>query len=200
MVVTAISVTTASERMRPPSASALLKIALRCRRNLLRLQYFEDLVMAVSTHIFHPSLPLLLIRVASGARRAASRDALVTIALAAATLVATAAYAEIIKKEDMLRGITTSRDQCAPTPRQLRPNVVGQVFCVPCLPSAAGGEGARPVNFLTGDHFGTVNTRTWEWIPIGEDKNANVTYDPANTYRDINTDDLIKTADAFSKM
>jgi dienelactone hydrolase len=156
--------------------------------------------MAVSTHIFHASLPLLRGRVASGACRAASRVALLAIALAAATLVATAAYAEIIKKEDMLRGITTTREQCAATPRTLWLNVDGQDFCVRYYLSTAGGEGARPVIFLTGDHFGTVNIRTWQWIPIGEDKNANVTYDPANTYRDINTDDLIKTADAFSKM
>ncbi len=100
----------------------------------------------------------------------------------------------------MLRGITTTRDRCAATAWTLWLNVDGEDFCVRYYLSTAGGEGTRPVIFLTGDHFGTVNTKTWQWIPIGEDRNANVTFDPAATYRDINTDDLIKTADAFSKM
>ena len=154
--------------------------------------------MAASTHISQAPPPRR--RERSGACRAASRGALQAIVLAAATFVATAACAEIIKKEDMLRGITTTRDRCAATAWTLWLNVDGQDFCVRYYLSTAGGEGARPVVFLTGDHFGTVNSRTWQWIPIGEDKNANVTFDPANTYRDINTDDLIKTADAFSKM
>jgi hypothetical protein len=122
------------------------------------------------------------------------------MALAAAALAASGVGAEIIKKEDMLHGITTTRDQCAATPSTLWLNVDNQDFCVRYYLSTAGGEGARPVIFLTGDHFGTVNTRTWQWIPIGEDKNANVTFDPTDAYRDINTDDLIRTADAFSKM
>ena len=155
--------------------------------------------MAVSTHISHATLPRRRGRVASGACGAASTIALQAIALAA-TLVATAACAEIIKKEDMLRGITTTRDRCAVTAWTLWLNVDGEDFCVRYYLSTAGGEGTRPVIFLTGDHFGTVNTKTWQWIPIGEDRNANVTFDPAATYRDINTDDLIKTADAFSKM
>src|SRR5229473_3238056 len=155
--------------------------------------------MAVSTHISHATLPRRRGRVASGACGAASTIALQAIALAA-TLVATAACAEIIKKEDMLRGITTTRDRCAATAWTLWLNVDGEDFCVRYYLSTAGGEGTRPVIFLTGDHFGTVNTKTWQWIPIGEDKNANVTFDPAATYRDINTDDPIKTADAFSKM
>jgi hypothetical protein len=91
-------------------------------------------------------------------------------------LVATAACAEIIKKEDMLRGITTTRDRCAATAWTLWLNVDGQDFCDRYYLSTAGGEGMRPVIFLTGDHFGTANTKTWQWIPIGEDKNANVTY------------------------
>jgi len=129
-----------------------------------------------------------------------SKVALLAITPAAAALAATSAGAEIIKKEDMLRGITTTRDQCAATPQTLWLNVDKQDFCVRYFLSTVGGKGMRPLVFLTGDHFGSVNTKTWQWIPIGEDKNANVTYDPADTYRDINTDDLIKTADAFSKM
>lgn len=183
-----------------PTASELLKIVLRCRLNLLRLQQFEPVVMAVLTQTSHATLPGLRGSVALGACHPASRAALQAIALAGATLVATVACAEIIKKEDMLRGITMTRDQCAATAWTLWLNVDGQDFCVRYYLSTAGGEGMRPVIFLTGDFFGTINAKTWEWIPIAEDKNANVTFDPADTYRDINTDDLIKTADAFSKM
>jgi hypothetical protein len=156
--------------------------------------------MAVSTHISHAALSRLRGSGASGPCQPASRVALQVMALAAATLVATAACAEIIKKDDMLRGITMTRDQCTSTAWTLWLNVDGQDFCVRYYLSTAGGEGVRPVIFLSGDHFGTVNTKTWEWIPIAEDKNASVTFDPKDTYRDINTDDLIKTADAFSKM
>jgi hypothetical protein len=124
------------------------------------------------------------------------------LTMATAVVAATGAAAEIIKKEDMLRGITTTRERCAATAQTLWLNVDKQDFCVRYYLSTAGGEGARPVVFLQGDHFTTVNTKTWEWIPISKDKNAGVTYDPANTaqHGDVNTDDLMKTADAFSKM
>jgi hypothetical protein len=122
------------------------------------------------------------------------------IALAAAASAWTGAGAEIIKKEDLLRGITMTRDQCAATKQTLWLNVDKQEFCVRYYLSTAGGEGARPVVFLSGDHFGTVNIKTWQWIPVANDKHANVTFDPVDAYQDINTDDLMKTADAFSKM
>jgi len=122
--------------------------------------------------------------------------------LAAAAVAATGAGAEIIKKDDMLRGITTTRDRCAATPQTLWLNVDKQDFCVRYYLSTAGGEGTRPVVFLQGDHFTTVDTKTWQWIPISKDKNAGVTYDPTNSaqHGDVNTDDLTRTADAFSKM
>jgi pimeloyl-ACP methyl ester carboxylesterase len=58
------------------------------------------------------------------------------------------------------------------------------------------------VVFLQGDHFGTIDTKTWQWIPASKDKNAGVTFDPTDPVAngDVNTDDLMKTADAFSKM
>jgi len=122
--------------------------------------------------------------------------------MAAAAMGATAAGAEIIKKEDMLRGITTTRDRCAATPQTVWLNVDKQDFCVRYYLSIAGGEGTRPVVFLTGDHFTTVSAKTWQWIPLSKDKNAGVTYDPTNPtqHGDVNTDDLPRTADAFSKM
>ena len=137
-----------------------------------------------------------------GTRRAGSTMALSAIAVTAAALVSTGAGAEIIKKEDMLRGITATREQCAATEQTLWLNVDSRDFCVRYYLSTAGGEGTRPVVFLQGDHFGTVNTKTWQWIPLAKDKNAGITFDPTNPaqHGDVNTDDLPKAADAFSKM
>jgi hypothetical protein len=121
-------------------------------------------------------------------------------AMSLAALATASAGAEIIKRDDMLHGITTTREQCAATPQTLWLHVDGQDFCVRYYLSTAGGEGIRPVVFLSGDHFGSVNLKTWQWVPTAKDKNANVTFDPTETNRDIDTDDLMKTADTFSKM
>jgi hypothetical protein len=138
--------------------------------------------------------------VSRGPRGALSTIALLAIALAAAALASTGVGAEIIKKEDMLRGITTTREKCAATERALWLNVDKRDFCVRYYLSTAGGEGPRPVVFLSGDHFGTV--RNWQWVPTSQDKNAGVTFDPSNpaSHGDVNTDDLVKMADVFSKM
>ena len=155
--------------------------------------------MAISRELPHPSLPGSERGVAPGLRLAAWTTVRLTIALSAAALTATAAGAEIFKREDMLRGITTTRAQCAATPHTLWLNVDRQDFCVRYYLSTAGGEGARPVVFLQGDYPGTVNVKTWEWIPATKDKNAGVTYDPTEQ-GDVNADDLMKMADAFSRM
>jgi hypothetical protein len=61
-----------------------------------------------------------------------------------------------------------------------------QEFCVRYYLSTAGGEGMRPVVFLEGDKLGKESSKhTW--------------LDPSDTY-DVNSDDLMKTADAFSRM
>jgi pimeloyl-ACP methyl ester carboxylesterase len=135
----------------------------------------------------------------AAARRCMSAIALLAIVVAAAAAASTGAGAEIIKKEDMLRGITTTRTQCAATAQTLWLNVDRQDFCVRYYLSTAGGEGTRPVVFLSGDYPGTVNLSTWRWVPTAKDKNAGATYDPTER-GDMNTDDLMKTADAFSKM
>ena len=132
-------------------------------------------------------------------RLSVSKIALLTMTLAAAALAVTGAGAEIIKKEDMLRGITTTRAQCVATAQTLWLTVDKQDFCVRYYLSTAGGEGTRPVVFLQGDYYGGT-VRNWQWVPLAKDKNANVTFDPADTYRDIDTDDLMKMADAFSKL
>jgi pimeloyl-ACP methyl ester carboxylesterase len=125
-----------------------------------------------------------------------SRRAFAAAALGGALLAASGAGADIIKKEDMLRGIATTREQCAATAHTVWVKVYGQDYCVRYYVSNAGGEGSRPVVFLTGDYFWRINVNTWQWIPPG--KGSSVSFE--GTDRDINTDDLVKTADAFSKL
>src|SRR5215468_7434949 len=114
--------------------------------------------MPIARDIYHSTLPRQRGNVRWASWCAMSKVALPAIALAAAVAAATGAAAEIIKKEDMLRGITTTRDQCAATPQTLWLNVDKQDFCVRYYLSTAGGEGTRPVVFLQGDHFGTIDT------------------------------------------
>jgi hypothetical protein len=100
---------------------------------------------------------------------------------------ATGAEADVIKKEDMLRGVTITRPQCAAIEQAVWVNVSGHDFCVRYYLSTAGGEGTRPVVFIQGDYFGRLDPKTWNWA------------DPSEA-RDINTDDLVRMADGFSKL
>jgi hypothetical protein len=116
-----------------------------------------------------------------------------TLALAGALMAAgvlaatTGASADIIKKEDMLRGITMTRPQCDAIAQAVWVNVSGRDFCVRYYLSTAGGEGPRPLVFIQGDYFGKLDPKTWNWA------------DPSDA-KDINTDDLMRMADGFSKM
>lgn len=109
------------------------------------------------------------------------------IALAGAVLAATGAGAEIIKKEDMLRGFTITRAQCDATPQTLWLNVNGRHFCVRYYLSTVGGEGSRPVVLLQGDQKLKLDPKSWTWINTSK-------------AQDVDTDDLMKTADEFSKI
>jgi hypothetical protein len=135
----------------------------------------------LSSHKFCPPAeraplePMPLIRVLSA------------VALTGALLVATPAGAEIIKKEDMLRGITITRVQCDATAQTMWLNVDGHDFCVRYYLSTAGGEGPRPVVFLDGDQNAKLDVKTWTWKDTSEVK-------------DVDTDDLMGKADRFSKM
>ncbi len=95
---------------------------------------------------------------------------------AAAALASTGAGAEIIRKQEMLHAVTTTRERCAAT------------------------DETRPVVFLSGDHFGTV--RNWQRVPVSKNKDASVTFDPTNPalHGDVSTDDLVKPAGALSKL
>src|SRR5262249_49818304 len=95
---------------------------------------------------------------------ATARRAVSGMALAAAASAATGAGAKIIKKEAILRAITTTPAQCAAPVQTLWLTVDKQSFCVRYYLSTAGGEGRRPVVFLSGDYPGTVNLKTRRWI------------------------------------
>jgi len=109
------------------------------------------------------------------------------LALLGALSAATSAGADIIKKEDMLHGVTITRPQCAAIEQAVWVNVSGRDFCVRYYLSTAGGEGRRPVVFIQGDYFGKLDPKTWTWV------------DPSDA-KDINTDDLVRMADGFSKL
>src|SRR5258708_6506604 len=109
------------------------------------------------------------------------------IALAGALTAASGARADIIKKEDMLHGVTMTRAQCAAIEQAVWLNAAGRDFWVRSYIPTAGGEGTRPLVFLQGDYFGKLDPKTWSWV------------DPSDA-RDINTDDLVRMADGFSKM
>jgi hypothetical protein len=95
------------------------------------------------------------------------------------------ASAEIIAAQDMLRGIVTTRAQCAVTPNTVWTTVYGRDFCVRYYISTVGGGGHRPVVFLQGDRLGPRDTTTGQWK------------DPSK-FTDIDTADLQKMADSFS--
>lgn len=107
--------------------------------------------------------------------------------LAVASLATDRAGAEILRKEESLRGITMTREECAAKPQTMWLNVYNQDFCVRYYLSTAGGEGTRPVVILNGDHNGPVDPVRWTWAEPDKAK-------------DVNTDNLVNIADHFSKM
>ena len=122
------------------------------------------------------------------------RRALAAVLATSALLSGGRARADILKKDDLLRGITMTRAQCDAVQQTLWLNVSGREFCVRYYLSTAGGEGSRPVIFLNGDSNGPVD--------VTQDGAGRVTltwHDPSRA-RDENTDDLAGMADVFSKM
>jgi hypothetical protein len=110
-------------------------------------------------------------------------------ALAGALSTATGTHADIIKLEDMLHGITIIRAQCTAIAQTVWISTDGQDFCVRYYLSTAGGEGRIPVVFLQGDRFGRLDLATNSYPTVPDDQK-----------KDIDTNDLLKTADGFSRM
>lgn len=115
------------------------------------------------------------------------RGSLAAMLLAIAGFAADPAGAEIIKKEDTLRGFTMTREECAAKPQTFWLNVYGQDYCVRYYLSTAGGQGSIPVVILNGDYNGSIDLTRWTWT------------DPSKA-TDTNTDNLARMADQFSKM
>jgi hypothetical protein len=112
-----------------------------------------------------------------------------SVALAGALSTATGTHADIIKLEDMLHGITIIRAQCTAIAQAVWISADGQDFCVRYYLSTAGGEGRIPVVFLQGDRFGRLDLATNSYPTVPDDQQ-----------KDIDTNDLLKTADGFSRM
>ena len=113
-------------------------------------------------------------------------------------LATTGAGAEIIKKEDMIYGFNTTHAQCDATPQTVWLKVDAQDFCIRYYLSTAGGDGNRPLVFLQGDRFGKANMKTRQWVPPPTGNKMVVTFEEVDG--DIDTGDLIRLADTFSKM
>src|ERR1044072_1945858 len=92
-----------------------------------------------------------------------ARGAFAAVLLTAAGVAADRAGADIIKKEDTLRGITMTREECAAKPHTVWINVYRQDFCVRYYIPTAGGRGARPVVFMNGDSNGPISPKGWTW-------------------------------------
>src|SRR5689334_13555191 len=120
---------------------------------------------------------------ASQSIQSTTRLALSALALAA-LLPAGQAAADIIRKDDMLRGIAMTRAQCAAVAQTVWLTVYGQDLCVRYYVSTAGGEGTRPVVFLQGDYFGNLDAKSRTWKSPVE-------------AADIDTGNLQHMADAF---
>jgi hypothetical protein len=120
------------------------------------------------------------------------------LALTALLFATAGAPAEIIKRDDMARGTMTNRPECMAKPMAVYVRVDDQEFCVRYYVSTVGGTGRRPVVFLQGDYFGSVDVSAWRWVDPANDKARGVINEPFE--QDVNTDDLVKNADAFSKL
>jgi hypothetical protein len=121
------------------------------------------------------------------------RRALRMMILAASVCAATASAAAVIKVDDMIRGITTTHAQCALESQAVWVIADAQDFCVRYYVSTVGGRGPRPVVFLDGDRLEEINMKTWQWIAPAKD------HVPGPEMKDVDTDDLVKIADGFSK-
>src|SRR5262245_39867066 len=113
------------------------------------------------------------------------RNAALATALAAPLLIASRGNADIIKKDDVMRGISMTRVQCDAILQAVWLNVHGRDFCVRYYISTVGGEGRRPVVLLEGDQIGPVKNGAWVEAP---------------GTKDVDTADLVRVADNFSRM
>jgi hypothetical protein len=101
-------------------------------------------------------------------------------------LIAAPTAAEIIPVAQQARGLSINQVQCAAMPQAVWVDTMGESFCIRYYASTAGGNGTRPVVFLQGDMMWPYDKKTLTFTPKADDK-------------DINTDDLIRSAERFSR-
>jgi hypothetical protein len=119
--------------------------------------------------------------------RTASRAAMLSVLGAAASMVFShAAPAEIFRVADMVRGIEVSQAQCARTPNAVWVTVGETSVCMRYYISTVGGHGPNPVVFMQGDQFGRYDRQT-------------KIFEGAASANDVDSRDLQRVADAFSK-
>jgi len=107
-------------------------------------------------------------------------------AIAAPLLAGGVARADVIPLADMMHGIRMTQQQCAATPSTVWVSSALGGFCMRYYLSVAGGDGRWATVFLQGDKLGRGNLRTR--VFSGDPKQ-----------KDIDTADLQKVADAFSR-
>jgi len=108
------------------------------------------------------------------------------LALAGALAFAAPAAGDTITVASMLRGISSTPAQCAEIAQAVWVTVKGRGFCMRFYFSGSDGETRKPVVFLQGDRLGVLYLNTGAFaVPEGE--------------KDINTDDLMRTAVSLSK-
>jgi len=101
--------------------------------------------------------------------------------------VAAPAMAELIRWQDMYRGVVMTRAQCAAFSNAVWVSPRGQSFCLRYHLSTAGGQGSKPVVYLGGD-APWASTADREKIPPAQLR-----------FSDLNTDYLVKIVDRISK-
>ncbi len=121
--------------------------------------------------------------------RALIQRSRLTAPLLAAGLLALAgvipARAHTVTVANMARGVLLTQAQCASLPQAVWLNVMGRDYCIRYYLSVAGGQNAWPAVFLQGDRLGKLHP-SGAWLTGANEK-------------DIDTDDLMRTADAISR-
>jgi pimeloyl-ACP methyl ester carboxylesterase len=117
--------------------------------------------------------------------RAAVLAALALMATAAGA-AKTPALAEVVRVDDMRRGVHITPAQCAATPNTVWVQVASGGHCIRYYVSTSGGQGDVPVVWLSGDKLGRYNFRTRS-------------FEGAPNQRDVPTEMLQRKADNLSK-
>jgi hypothetical protein len=104
---------------------------------------------------------------------------------ALAMLAPSSANAEVIPVAQMVRGVSMTQTQCAAQALAVWVVVARNGYCIRYYLSTAGGQGLKPVVYLTGDKLGPYRPKTKQFVNVDKDG--------------IDTDDLQRGLDTVSK-